>query len=224
MTNSKIRGLVVLLLLLAASPAFATRDWYVCVANGKGKKGTKEKPAKDLGNIASKLQDGDRVFIAEGIYLGRGKSGQTQITVPVEISAGWDPTFTKRDPWGAHKTILSGLNTSKNWEGGYRLSIDLSKWRKHGAHRVVVDGVIVDNAARNRYKDKTESMIVRMANPKTGQFPTPESGGISVAVWKLGNIEVRNCVVLNTAPTGGAFSIWGHQKSQCIVENNLACN
>ena len=213
-------GLMILTLLCVA-PAGA-RDWYVSAARGKGKKGTQEKPAKDLGNIISRLEDGDRVFIAEGVYLGRGKNGHDKVIVPIEVYGGWSDDFKTRDPWGAHKTILSGVNKSKNWDGGYRLSIDLSKWRKREEHKIVVDGIIVDNAARNRYGGEAQGKIIRTANPKTGDNPSPESGGIGVTAGKLGDIVVRNCVVINTAPTGGAFSIWGNQDSEVTIENFLA--
>ena len=215
----------VIIALLAFNPADA-RDWYVSAERGKGKKGTTEKPAKDLGNIISKLEDGDRVFIAEGTYTGRGDNGHDKIDKPVEIYGGWNQDFTQRDPWGEHKTILTGTNATENWVQGGRLSIDLSKRRDiKGPHKVVVDGVIVDHGPRNRYNDETETKIIRMANPKTGQNPTPGFGGISVAVTKLGDIEIRNCVVINTAPTGGgAIAAWGSEKSNVVVENNLACN
>jgi hypothetical protein len=214
-----------LCLLLLPADALA-RDWYVSSARGRGKAGSVEKPAKDLGNIISRLEDGDRVFIAEGMYLGRGENGCDRIDKPVEIHGGFSDDFTRRDPWGAHQTILAGTNTTENWEQGYRLSIDLSKRRDiRGPHRVVVDGIIVDNGLRNRYADETEAKIVRTANPKTGQNPTPGYGGISVAVTKLGDIVIRNCVVLNTASTGGgAIAAWGSERSNVVVENNLACN
>ncbi len=224
MIRSMICCLVLLLAAACVSETAIARDWYVSAETGKGKTGTKEKPAKDLGNIIAKLEDGDRVFIAEGTYLGRGKNGHDGITVPVEIYGGWDTSFEKRDPWGAHRTILSGDNHSANFDGGYRLSIDLSKWRKNAEHRIVVDGIIVDNGDRNRYATEAQNKIIRSANPKSGEMPTPESGGISVAPWKLGDATVRNCIVMNTSPTDGAFSIWGHQASEIVVENNLAIN
>lgn len=217
------------------SAAFAT-DWYISAAQGKGKKGTKEKPAKDLGNIASKLKPGDRVFLAGGVYLGRGENGHDELTVPVEIYGGFSEDFSQRDPWGAHRTILTGDNKSENWEGGYRLSFKLDKWKDdkenwpgksrydEPAHRIVVDGVIVDNAPRNRYKTEARHAIVRTANPKAKEMPTPESGGISVAPWKGGDAVVRNCVILNTAPTQGVLALWGNKNSRMLAENNLIVN
>jgi len=58
------------------SPALA-KDYYVSANRGRGKKATKKKPAKDLGNIISKLQPGDTVHIAEGTYLTKDKLEDT---------------------------------------------------------------------------------------------------------------------------------------------------
>ena len=81
-----MKSLVAICLALVSASATSAaegRDWYVCRATGKGKSGTVEKPAKDLGNIVSKLEAGDRIFLAEGVYLGRGENGHDLITVPV---------------------------------------------------------------------------------------------------------------------------------------------
>lgn len=94
---SPIATLVAIALMALPSSAQA-RDWYVSVARGKGKKGTKEKPAKDLGNIAKKLEPGDVVHVAEGTYLGRAKAGSTTLFVPVSIIGGYSDDFSKRDP------------------------------------------------------------------------------------------------------------------------------
>ncbi|MFI4897104.1 MAG: hypothetical protein ACIARR_04695 [Phycisphaerales bacterium JB059] len=224
MTHTTLTAAAGACLLASIAGEAVARDWYVCAATGKGKTGTIDKPAKDLGNIITKLEAGDRVFIAEGEYLGRGSSGHDEIKVPVEIYGGWSQDFTARDPWGAHKTVLSGDNMSKNWKGMYRLKIDARKWFDDEPARIVVDGVIIDNAPRNRYKTDDQVKIVRTANPKTGQNPTPGTGGIYVVSPKQGEVVVRNCVVTNTAPTEGAFSLWGHQNSTITCENNLATN
>lgn len=233
--RTRSRLLLGLLVSSCAVSLAQARDWYVSAQRGKGKKGTLVKPSKDLGNILKKLKPGDRVLIAEGTYLGRGESGHDAVKVPVEIYGGFSDDFTKRDPWGAHRTILSGVNSSDNWKAGYRLSIKLDKWKDSKTwpgksrydeppHRIVVDGLIVDNAARNRYKTEKRHAIVRTANPKKKQMPTPESGGISVAPWKGGDAVVRNCVILNTAPTQGALALWGNKNSRMLAENNLVVN
>ena len=213
------------LVLGVAAPAVLARDWYVSAARGKGRTGTAEQPAGDLGNVISRLADGDRVFIAEGVYTGRGDNGRDFIDKPVEIYGGFADDFSKRDPWGAHRTVLTGVLKTENWEQGYRLAVDLSKRRDiRGPHKVVIDGIIVDNGPRNRYAGE-DAKIIRTANPATGENPTPGYGGISVAVTKFGDIIIRNCVVLNTASLGGgAIEAWGSEKSNVLVTNNIACN
>ena len=161
------------------------KDFYVST-KGKGKKATKEKPAKDLGNIIKKLSPGDTVHIASGTYLGRGKNGSNVILVPVSIIGGYDETFTKRDPWGATKTIFSGDNLSKNYVATAGLMIDLMKYKDDAIHPILVDGIIVDHGARNRYKTAEQHMITMLANPKTGEMPTPSLGGLVVRVSKAG--------------------------------------
>ena len=216
-------------LFLLCSPLLA-RDWYVSAARGKGKKGSIEKPAKDLGNIAKRLEAGDTVHLAGGVYLGRGKNGSDTITVPVRIIGGYHETFKKRDPWGAHRTILSGDNLSPNWVSTPRLHIDLMKYRGKEMPDILVDGIIADNAGRNRYSKKAELLIVRSANPKTQQNPTPTTGGIVIGVSKTGdfskpwNITVQNCIVLNTGATQGALSVSGYKGSKVKIRNNLVIN
>jgi len=227
MNHRRIARLAVIVLAFALVAQAEARDWYISAARGSGKTGTAEKPAKDLGNIISRLEDGDRIFIAEGEYTGRGDNGHDMIDKVVSIYGGFADDFSKRDPWGAHKTLLIGTNNTENWVQGGRLVIDLSKRRDiaRQPHTVIVDGVIVDHGPRNRYADETNAKIIRMANPKTGENPTPGFGGLSVAVNKQGNIEIRNCIVMNTAPTGtGAIAAWGSEESKVVIENNLACN
>lgn len=224
-------ALVLSLIFLMVVPAMA-EDYYVSVSRGKGKKATMEKPAKDLGNIISKLKAGDVVHIAGGTYLGKGKSGSDIITVPVSIIGGYSDDFSTRDPWGANKTILSGDNTSKNWVATPRLMIDLMKYREKLMPAIVVDGVIVDHAGRNHYKTEEQLEIVRKASPKTGKMPTPDMGGLVIRVSKTGNfdagaiwnITVQNCIVMNTAPTQGALSVSGHKSSKITIRNNVVIN
>src|SRR5690606_11305565 len=75
-----------------SSPNFANqgREWFVSAANGSGQLGTKERPAKDLGNIIHHLKPNDIIRIAGGIYMSRGASGSDEINVPVSIIGGYD--------------------------------------------------------------------------------------------------------------------------------------
>ncbi len=214
--------LAVLLAALTIVPAAqAGRDWYVRASDGRGREGSIEKPARDLGHIISDLQAGDRIFIAGGTYEGRGGSGVDEITVPVEIYGGWDPEFKKRDPWGEHATIFSGVNQSKNWSSECRLTIDISRHGKFEPTLVVVDGIVFDHGGRNRYSGDG-AKIERKASGN--ENPTPESGGLRILAWRESVVTLRNCIVVNTAPTQGAFSLWGHEGATFNIENNAAIN
>ena len=221
---------LLLALIVAAASAIEAKDYYVSASRGKGKSGSKAKPTKDMGNIIGKLEPGDTVHIAGGTYLGRGKSGADLITVPVSVIGGYDDTFTSRDPWGKHPTVLSGSNTSKNWVAAPRLMLDLSKYRGKEMPAIRIDGLIVDNAGRNRYKTDRQLAIVRMANPKSGQMPTPDQGGLVIRLSKTGNytdtwtLTVQNCIVTNTAPTQGALSVSGYKGSKITIRNNAVVN
>ena len=210
-------------------------DYYVSAARGKGKTASKEKPAADLGNIISKLSPGDTVHIAAGTYTGKGDNGADVINVPVSILGGYSDDFSKRDPWGECKTILTGDNKSKNYKVSPRLQIDLSKYQFHESGgkdmpKIVIDGLIIDQGPQNRYKDDSKAMLVRKANPKTGENPTPDRGALIVTASRTKNlagkwdIVVRNCVVMNSAPTQGAMTISGYQGSTVTIDNNLVIN
>ncbi len=209
------------------------RDWYVSIHRGKGKKGTKEKPAKELGNILSKLAPGDAIYIAGGTYLGKGDNGTHIITVPVRIYGGYSDDFSSRDPWGRYRTIFSGDNKTKNYQFTPALKIDLTKVRARDgvSGTIVVDGLILDHGARNRYADGKNWEIIRLANPKTGENPTPESGALVISAGKNGmfdkipwNITVQNNIVMNSAPTMGALSVSAYKRSTVAIRNNLIIN
>ncbi|WP_407557598.1 hypothetical protein [Winogradskyella sp. 4-2091] len=204
------------------------RDWYVSKSTGSGKLGTKEQPAKDLGNIIYLLKPNDIIHIAEGVYKSKGKSGSDEINVPVQIYGGYDVTFTKRAPWTDHKTIFMGTNEYKKLTTP-RLYIRTDQQRaKNGqlaeGGLIIIDGIIVDNGPRNRYHHDKDLAIRRKASPKSQQNPSPESGGIVVVASHYMNVGVQNCVVMNTAPTEGAISVRVKKGGKGYIRNNLSIN
>jgi hypothetical protein len=234
LTKRQITITLATFLLLATSNVFA-KDFYISAERGKGKTASKAKPAKDLGNIISKLAPGDTVHIAAGAYVGKGKSGADLIPVPVSIIGGYSDDFSKRDPWGEFKTILTGTNTSKNYKVLPRLMLDLNKYMYHASGgkempRIVIDGLIIDQGPQNRYKDEAKTLLVRKANPKTGENPTPDRGALVISAGRTKNysgkwdILVKNCVIVNSAPTQGALSVGGYKGSSVTIDNNLVIN
>jgi len=224
-----------LLTVLMLSAGVVAKDLYVSIKTGKGRTASKEKPAKDLGNIVSKLAPGDTVHIAGGTYLGKGDNGADLITVPVSIIGGYSDDFSKRDPWGETKTILTGTNTSKNYKVLPRLMIDLNRYIYHESGgkempKIVIDGLIIDQGPQNRYKDAEKTLLVRKADPKKGENPTPDRGALVISASRTKNtagaweIVVKNCVIMNSAPTQGAMLISGYAKSKITIDNNLVIN
>ncbi|MBN2546930.1 MAG: hypothetical protein JXB50_14105 [Spirochaetes bacterium] len=207
-----------------------TADYYISSKRGSGQLATLDNPALDLGNIIHKLRPGDTVHITGGTYLGRGENGSDVISVPVSIIGGYNDYFSFRDPFGKYKTIMSGSNKTVNYTGGARISFDLMKYNEETIGEIVIDGLIIDNGERNRYNDDREILIVRYGDSKTGENPTPDTGGILIkagpiynlnAIWK---ITVKNCIVMNTACAQGAVTIFGHKNSEINISDNLIIN
>ena len=212
------------------SPIFANegRDWYVSSANGRGQSGTKEKPARDLGNIIHHLKPNDVIHIAGGVYKSKGGRGSDEINVPVKIYGGYNEEFTARDPWGATKTIFTGTNEYKKLTAP-RLYIRTDQQRESNGQlstgsAITIDGIIFDNGPRNRYHKDKGLAIRRQASPNSGHNPSPESGGLVIVASKYTNVTVTNCVIMNTAPTEGALSIRIFHGALGIVSNNMSIN
>lgn len=221
--------------LLMTQSMLAQQDYYVSANLGSGRKGTKEAPVKNIGNLLKKLKAGDTIHIAQGVYQGKSKAGFVELNVPVNIVGGYDDTFTKRDPWGGHKTILSGDNKSKNGANAARLGVFLKSFNREKrmeflhakevkVYEILIDGIIIDNAGRNRYASDLQKRIVRKANPSTNERPTPDRAGILVEAPFHGNVTIQNCIVMNCAPTEGALSVFGSQGARIVIHNNLVIN
>ena len=212
--------LAVTALLQFASQGVALADeYYVSKARGKGKEATKEKPAKDLANLIALLKTGDVIHLAEGVYTSRDDGGSDSIGVAVQIIGGWDDAFTKRDPWGAHRTVLSGTSAISG-STGYRLIIQAGACPTD----VVVDGIIFDNGPRNQYSDEKELAIVRRVNAGKNMNASPESGGLKIVADTGCKVVVRNNVVMNSAPTGGALVVQANSMGNVTITKNLIIN
>lgn len=204
------------------------RDWFISKNTGSGQMGTKERPAKDMGNIIHHLKPNDRIHIAEGIYKSKGGRGADEINVPVKIYGGYDTTFSTRDPWDAHKTIFTGTNEYQKLTDP-RIYIRTDQQRENNGQKstggtIIVDGIIIDNGPRNRYHKNKNLAIRRKASPTSQQNPSPESGGIVIVGSHYTNIAVQNCVVMNTAPTEGAISVRVFKGGKGIIQNNFCIN
>jgi hypothetical protein len=52
---------------------------------------------------------------------------------------------------------------------------------------ILVDGIVVDRGAQNHYATAENLKIVRLASPKTGANPTPDSAGILIRASTSGD-------------------------------------
>jgi len=225
-----LRSVLVLGIVAALGTAAAQECTKYVSGAGGGRDASLERPARDLGNIISNLEPGDVVCIAAGTYTGRADSGADRIEVPVSIYGGFAPDFGSHDPWGAHRTIFTGVHNAQNFVTDTRLTIDTSGFATRlmaargqpTEHVVVVDGIVFDNGDRNYYADDAGLRIVRLGT--AGKTPTPESGGLLIRTGVTSSIEVRNVLVVNTAPTQGAIALFPGAGAQVTVRNNVAVN
>ena len=193
---------------------------YYISPTGKGRTASKAKPAKDLAAVIMKLKAGDVVHIAGGTYKSKSGRGSDVIPVSVSIIGGYSPDFSTRDPWGKYKTILTGTND-------YNTGLTTSRLRINGraGNPVLIDGVIINNGPRNRYKTDKHQLILRKANAAKGENPTPETPGIKILMKGVGaDVTIKNCIVMNTAPTQGAIDVQIGKDGKAVIKNNLIVN
>ncbi len=205
-------------------PAETGQHYYVR-PDGRGKDATKEAPAKDIAAIALQLKAGDVVHIAAGVYTSKADQSSDVLSVPISIIGGYSPDFSQRDPWGQYKTVFSGTNDISKGLTTERIGILTDKGYKDWTGTIVIDGIIVDNGARNYYADAaTEEFIRRKASPEKGMNPTPNTPGIKIRTGSGTKVVVKNCVITNTAPTQGALDVQVGKDGSALIENNLIVN
>src|SRR3984957_17731457 len=100
--------MVVLMLLITASPAHA-RDWFVRA--GSSGEGSKEKPFGDPFEALDKCEANDAIHIAQGRYTGKLDSGEWTIPFDgVQLIGGYNDDFSQRDPWKFRSMLVWDKN------------------------------------------------------------------------------------------------------------------
>lgn len=206
----------------AATDLPAARDFYIS-PNGNGREASKNQPAKELAVVAAQVQAGDRIHVAAGTYLGATERGSDLFEVPVSIIGGYSPDFSKRDPWGEFRTVLTGTNEYMK-ESTERLGILTDKKFRDWTGTVIIDGLVIDNGPRNRYLHKKDLYILRKANEASNENPSPDTPGIKIRVGAGTKVIIKNCVVTNTAPSQGAIDVQIGKNGSAIIENNAIIN
>ncbi|MEM6342396.1 MAG: right-handed parallel beta-helix repeat-containing protein [Bacteroidota bacterium] len=208
----------------ASLPTTQGKDYYVSASQGRGRLGTKAQPAKDLAAIISLLEAGDRVHIAAGVYRSKASRGSDIIEVPVSIIGGYDESFSHRDPWGSLQTVFSGTNDYQKTQTTERLAILTDKQFRQYEGRILIDGIIIDNSERNRYKTDAQQQLMHKASPAAGQGPSPTLPGIRVRTGHETKVEIRNCVLINCAATQGVLDVQIGRNGKAQIVNNLLVN
>lgn len=206
----------------AATDLPAGRDFYI-TPNGNGREASKNQPAKELAVVAAQVLAGDRIHVAAGTYLGATERGSDLFEVPVSIIGGYSPDFSKRDPWGEFRTVLTGTNEYMK-ESTERLGILTDKKFRDWTGTVIIDGLVIDNGPRNRYLHKKDLYILRKANEASNENPSPDTPGIKIRVGAGTKVIIKNCVVTNTAPSQGAIDVQIGKNGSAIIENNAIIN
>jgi len=206
-----------------SAEADLVKNYYIR-SDGKGKEATKESPAKDIAAIAFQLKPGDIVHVAEGIYTSKADQSSDIINVPVSIIGGYSSDFESRDPWGKHKSVFSGTNDISRGLTTERIGILTDKGYKDWNGTILIDGIIVDNGARNYYSNEKEEFIRRKASPEKGMNPTPNTPGIKIRTGSTTKVIIKNCVIANNAPTQGALDVQVGKDGVANIENNLIVN
>ena len=183
-------------LFLVSTPAFA-RDWFVR-AGSEGGDGSQEKPFADPWQPLEKIEPGDKIHVAAGVYTGKLGVGQWVFSLPrIEMLGGYDAAFKTRDPW-KNLTALT-YKPGKSKPSGVETRI--SGGSDHSG--AVLDGFVIDLQERNQYAGGTSLSEPFLSGAITLEHP--------------GSV-VRNCTILNSPHS--ALSI----RQGVTVENNLIVN
>jgi hypothetical protein len=179
--------------LLVGTNALAA-DWYVSTKGSNENDGSQSAPFSEIDKALDRAKDGDVIHVAEGTYLGRGKTAAAESRAAVSVLGGYTDDFSGEPDPVKHPTILSGDNTAKGLSSGRpRLRI------RAKSGDVKIDGLIFDMAPRNAYT-KGGKAVVRSANPRTGSNASLDSP--TLAVEAGGKVEISRCVVVNSTHTG----------------------
>ena len=217
-------SLALVVALLAGVEAEA-RDIYVSKTTGSNKgPGTKEKPYKLLWKVIAKLEEGDRVHVAEGVYNGQKKSG-VMPRLPagdVHLIGGYKADFSGRDPF-THLTVITGVadRQADTAEVFY-----YAPSNPQGAKPVVIDGFCIDRGPGLYYSGKGEGGTdVKEGHKDTScwgyQAINKKKSGSDPAIELLGKTHfvVRNNILINNPWWGISVKAGGGEET--VIENNL---
>jgi hypothetical protein len=191
---------------------------YVSPAGSNKNDGSKASPMKNIDKAMAKAKPGDKIYIAEGVYMGTFNVGYLESAKPIQLYGSWNSEFTKQDIKN-HPTVFQPDNKSA---GAGRKA--LLRFEKE-VGGTVIDNIVWDMGERNLYDPKdgyVEGIGGRLrlpTEPLTGMNSTVGEPCISIRSGSLGgDVTIQNCVFVN----GASFGIQiGHRSGKVKIINNV---
>ncbi len=208
---------------LLASGASA-KDIYVSKTTGSNKNpGTKEEPLKLLWKAIGKMEAGDHVYVAEGVYNGQKKSGvMPRIAVDGwTIEGGWKADFSERNPF-QYLSIITGHPKKR----GSTAEVFYHSSTHKNMKPIVLDGFLIDRGTAMDYSGHGEGGTDKQegyqdTSPWGYQAINKKRAGSDPAVELLGkgSFTVRNMILVNNSWWGISIKAGGADK--VLIENNM---
>ncbi len=234
MKRKGIYGLlmIVLVALLGFSETLNAKDLYVSIGTGKNKgPGTKEKPFKRLQKAITKAKKGDKIYVAEGNYLGKMKVGFIDLKKkPLSIYGGYSKDFSERDPLKYQTKIQP--TPKQNGTSSNRALLEAS----FSNGDAVIDGMIFDRGYQTAYKvSGNPENRGQPEGVESGMYIKPPGQGGNhgenhvvsverpVIAGKIskGNLTIQNCIFMNA----NNYAIqMGINNGKIKILNNLFVN
>ena len=180
--------------------------------------GSKASPMKNIDKAIEKAGAGDKIYIAEGVYMGTFNCGYLQSDKPIQLYGSWDENFTKQDIKN-HPTLFQPDNKSA---GAGRKALLLMEKEVGGT---VIDNIVWDMGERNVY-DPADGFVEGIGGrlrlptePLQGLNSTVGEPCIAIRAGSLGgDVTIQNCVFVN----GASFGIQiGQRSGKVTIKNNV---
>lgn len=196
-----------------SAPTYYVDQAAVGVADGS----SWDNAFQNLQDVIAVANEGDTVWVAQGIYLPNYDSIPFSLTQDIQIFGGFDGTetnFEDRDP-SIYKTILSGdLNEDDVVD-------DFENNRADNAKTILLFGESITNAMI------VDGFIISggHANGDDSEYDSRRGGGI----YAFGIPTIQNCIIEQNYANeagGGLFFFGGHEHGaklkKCTIKNNHA--
>jgi len=223
MRHSVRAALLVLCILLAGIITAHAADFYVAKERGDNQNaGTKDAPFKNLEAALKVAKPGDKIFVAQGNYVGLRDKGYLEAPQPVELMGGYSSDFSSRDILKYATTVAPNNESAASGRKPLLSILNVPA----GSH-FILDGFIFDRGEQNAYSPK-DGFIKGLGGRKLSATEKPSTGNSTVEEPLLcftnkvnakieGELTIRNCVFLN-----GHFGIQGGFKKGTVkILNNI---